>query len=71
MHNSDITIGKNVRYFMYKYKIVLYMMIGSMIILIYLTQLIIIIKILHSWMMIFLADSGIVQVVDRNYIRIT
>ena len=34
MHNSDTTIGENVRYFMYKYKI------GLMIFLIYLTELI-------------------------------
>ena len=48
MHNSDTTIGENVRYFMYKYKIVYDNWL--MIFLIYLTELIIKLKILHSWM---------------------
>ena len=50
MHNSDTTIGENLRYFMHKYKIV---MIDSMIFQRYVTELIIkfnLLDLLHSWM---------------------
>ena len=49
MHNSDTTISENVKYFINKYNIV-YDDYDIKIFLIYLTHLIIIFKILHSWM---------------------
>ena len=48
MHNSDTTIGENVRYFMYKCK--LFLMIGLIIFLIYIIELTIKFNLLHSWM---------------------
>ena len=49
MHNSDTTIGENVRYFMYKYKIVYDDWFNDLSNIF--NQLIVIFKIPHSWMM--------------------
>ena len=56
MHSSDTTIGENVRYFMYKYKIV-YIHWFNDLSNIYIRTLIMKFDLLHSWMIFCLAGA--------------